>query len=409
MAASGRRLADAAATNLRVHATTDLVEAVDGADFAISSIGGSGAGVTPNVCGSYFHHADVRLAAKYGVHQVIGDTCGPAGMMMGLRAIPVYLQICREMEKRCPQVTLLNHSNPMAVLMRALHKYTSINAIGICHGVQVGIAKAAALLDLPAEELECVWVGTNHYYWFTRVVHRGKDMLPVLFQRMNDRPPPKNAQMSRQLSQIYHYCLAYPSADHAIEFYPFLAQVARQGELPYDLAASARQHGYDEKVPWPSAGPPSPAVRTQFLTHYQAILDAVGLPDKMDTSITGERTASLISAIANGKRQLCIVNLANKGAIPNLPATAEVEVEAVTDSGGVRPLLMGEAPLVLKGLLEKRFVWHELVVDAAIKGDRNLALRALLSDEMAIWPEKARAMLEEMLTASKNLLPQFFG
>ncbi len=64
---------------------------------------------------------------------------------------------------------------------------------------------------------------------------------------------------------------------------------------------------------------------------------------------------------------------------------------------------------MLKGILEKRFVWHELVADAAAKGDRNLALQALLIDEMAILPEKAEAMLDELLAASKPLLPQFFG
>ena len=38
----------------------------------------------------------------------------PAAMMMAFRSIPAYLAICREMEKRCPRVVLLNHSNPMA-------------------------------------------------------------------------------------------------------------------------------------------------------------------------------------------------------------------------------------------------------------------------------------------------------
>ena len=104
-----------------------------------------------------------------------------------------------------------------------------------------------------------------------------------------------------------------------------------------------------------------------------------------------------------------IVNVANQGAIGNLPATAEVELEGVTDASGVRPIQTGQAPMVLKGLLEKRFVWQELVADAAVKGDRNLALQALLVDEMAILPEKAEAMLDELLLASRDLLPQFFG
>lgn len=95
-------------------------------------------------------------------------------------------------------------------------------------------------------------------------------------------------------------------------------------------------------------------------------------------------------------------------AIANLPATAEVELEGVTDSGGVRAIQMEEAPPVLKGILEKRFVWHELVAGAAVKGDRNLALQALMIDEMAILPDKAETMLNELLLASKELLPRFF-
>ena len=84
-------------------------------------------------------------------------------------------------------------------------------------------------------------------------------------------------------------------------------------------------------------------------------------------------------------------------------------MEAITDSCGVRPLHMGDAPGTLKGILEKRFAWHEAVADAAVQGDRGLALQALLLDEMAIVPEKTEAMLKELLNASKDLLPRFFG
>ena len=119
MAEFGRQLASNHDVSLRIRATTDLPEAVDGADFAVSSIGGSGASITADVYGSQYHSADMHIPARYGIHQVIGDTCGPAGMMMGLRSIPAYIAICREMEQRCPGVILLNHSNPMAVVMRA--------------------------------------------------------------------------------------------------------------------------------------------------------------------------------------------------------------------------------------------------------------------------------------------------
>ena len=407
MAGLGVRLAMAAATGLRVRASADLDDAIDGADFAVSSIGGSGAEVTRNVYGSWYHAADMHIPARYGIHQVIGDTAGPAGMMMGLRAIPAYIDICRRMEARCPQAVLLNHSNPMAAIMRALHKYTDITAIGICHGVQGGIGAAATLLGLPADELECNWIGTNHYYWFTQVRHRGRDVLPELLDHTRQDEAPVDHTMSADLSAAYNHRIVYPDDGHIIEFYPFVAQVAGQEALPYRLADSARRHGYDATQPMPARESASDEVRAEFLGEYQKILDGTELPERLEDGVHGEGLAALIAAMATGRRQVCIVNVANGSAIPNLPPTAEVEVEAVTDSRGVRALTMGDAPLVLKGILEKRFVWHELVADAAVTGDRNAALQALLIDEMAIPPPAAQAMLDELLAASSDLLPQF--
>ncbi|MFB3891706.1 MAG: hypothetical protein ACE15C_06755 [Phycisphaerae bacterium] len=413
MAGLGRRLARGAGTRFRVRATDKLADAVDGADFALSSIGGSGAEVTANVYGSRFHDADMRIPARYGIHQVIGDTCGPAGMMMALRSIPAYLRICREMERRCPRVILFNHSNPMAVLMRAMHKYSPITSIGVCHGVQGGIRRTAEFLGVEPADLDCTWIGTNHYYWFTRVLHRGRDIYPELLRRVAaaGKNAPKGNELAYRLSAIHKHVIVYAQDDHIIEFYPFLTQTpGGQKGLPYGLAEFAINHSFDESRPPSQTAPPKD--RAEFFKGYRAMLDKVKLPPKSKRRprghLFGEEIGSALSAIATGQRRLFIANIANNGAIPNLPATAEVEVESLTDWRGVRAVSMGEAPLALKGMLEKRFVWQELVADAAVKGDRNLALQALLMDEMAIWPEKAEAMLDELLAASKELLPQFF-
>lgn len=408
MAEFGRQLAGNTGRALHIRATTDLADAVEGADFAVSSIGGSGASFTADVYGSRYHSADMHIPARYGIHQVIGDTCGPAGLMMGLRSIPAYIEICREMEKRCPHVILLNHSNPMAVLMRALHKYTAITSIGICHGVQTGIVDAANLLGVPPDELECRWIGTNHYHWFTQVHHRGTDMLPELMHRTRTRRPPPHHALSSALSGVYGYRIVYPDDAHTLEFSSFCTQVARQADLPHTLVAAAREHGYDASKPLPKHTRPTPDMRRRFLSRYKAILADLQMPREKDNSVMSEGVAAMITAMATGRKTVCIANIANQGAIPNLPATAEVEVEAVTDSSGVRPVVMGEAPPLLKALLEKRFIWHELVADAAVTGDRTKALQALLVDEMAVVPEKAQAMLDELLIASSDLLPQFF-
>jgi alpha-galactosidase len=407
VAGMGQRIAAEAETGCTVRAADGLADAVDGADFAVSSIGGSGAEVTQRVYQSHYHAADIRIPQKYGIQQVVGDTCGPAGMMMGLRSIPAYMEICREMEKRCPRVVLFSHSNPMAVLCRAMTKYTDITTIGVCHGVQGGIKYAAEILELPPEELNCAWVGTNHYYWLTRVTHQGRDLYPELMARVAELEPTPARAMARDLSLIYGYQILYPQDDHIIEFYPFGAQCRSLDELPYDLAEHARKRDIDEDTPMPSAEPPSPEVREAFFAEYAGMMDDTKLPEKQDDTLTAEGIGAMVSAIATGRRQVCIVNIPNEGAIPNLPATALVEIEGVTDSTGVRGVSMGECPLVLKGILEKRFVWQELVADAAVTGDRNLALQALMVDEMAIPPKQSEAMLDELLAASKDLLPQF--
>ena len=123
--------------------------------------------------------------------------------------------------------------------------------------------------------------------------------------------------------------------------------------------------------------------------------------------MAGEQLGVLIEAIALGRRHVHVVNVENRGVIPNLPDYACVEVEGVTDSVGVRPIYTGPAPIALLGLLQKRIAWQELVADAGVNGDRDLALQALLVDEMAILPEQSAAMLDELLAASREYLPQF--
>ena len=408
MARHGARLAAASGTGLRVRACETLADAIDGADFAITSIGGSGAS-TGGVYGTGYHMQDIIIPTRYGIFQIVGDTGGPAGMMMGLRSIPIYVDICREMEKRCPEAVMLQHSNPMAPLCRAINKYTQVNVIGICHGVQIGVIHLARFLGVPAGELDVNWIGTNHYHWFTRIRHNGKDIYPEVMEKLAKAEPPEGGAMTQTLSQVYGYQIAYPDDNHIMEFYPFLAQV-RQGEaLPYGQEPWLGPEGYNTTIVRrePSAAEKA-AQRQADLKEMEDRLAKIELPDAPSDALTGEGLGRMIESISLGRRDVYVVNIENKGCVPNLPSWANLEIEGVTDSQGMRGIYMGDAPLVLMGLLSKRIVWQELVADAAVKGDRNLALQALLLDEMAILPEKAEAMLDELLVASKPMLPRFF-
>ena len=409
MAQHGARLAKESGLDMTVRASKTLADAVDGADFAVSSIGGAGVSVG-GVYGTAAHIQDILIPARYGVFQVVGDTGGPAGMMMGLRSIPIYINICREMEKRCPEIIFLNHSNPMAVLCRAMEKYTNIRqVIGVCHGVQGGIMRVARLLGVDPHELDCVWIGTNHYHWFTRIRHQGEDVYPEVRQQLQARENPGGEMMTQKLSRVYEHEIVYPPDDHAFEFYPFTARLPGVEDVPYGFAEELKEKyaQLEEMASVQLSEAEAKAQREHQLRTFPEELRNIKLPDGPSDPLTGEGLGSLMEAVALGRRQVQIVNIANNGAVPNLPNYANLEMEAVTDSCGVRGIYIGEAPMSLKGIMEKRIAWQELVADAGVKGDKNLALQALLLDEMAIVPEKAEQMLSELLAVSKDMLPQF--
>ena len=411
MAAKGQQLALQAGHGWTVRAATELADSLEGADFVLTSIGGSGGGPTLSVYGSYYHQADMHISARHGLYQVIGDTCGPAGMMMALRAIPPYVEACQAMETHCPDAILLNHTNPMAPICRAMRKYSSIQAVGVCHGVENTTDRIASELGLPADELQFVWCGTNHYYWVLRVTHKGKDITADAFAKVTGPAGEGETDtLWRELSAVYGYIVGIPSGNHLIEFYPWATRVRGQDEQPPDLVQTARRHSFDDREPMPTRDDPSAEDLTTWDEQFRGCVDGQQLPPPDATkSIAIEPVDEMISAIARGSRETFTVNIPNDGIHPNLPRTALVETEAVTDANGFRGISVGDCPPVLKGMLEKRFAWHDKIADAAVNGDRQAALQAMLLDEMALSPKQNEALLEDLLEASRDRLPRFFS
>jgi alpha-galactosidase/6-phospho-beta-glucosidase family protein len=229
-----------------------------------------------------------------------------------------------------------------------------------------------------------------------------------LWRRLAERKPPAGQILAHKLSEIYGYRIVYPQDDHIIEFYPFLSRVRGQHDLPYGLKPWL---DLSNLPPEPIRIPTSDEVQVEreaYLKDFRQQLSKTSPISQTASVATGEGLGRLIEAIARGKRVVHIVNIPNQGAITNLASDAVVEAEAVTDSAGVRPIHVGEAPIALAGLLQKRIAWQELVADAGATGDRRLALQALLLDEMSIGPEDSEQMLDELLEASRPMLPQFF-
>jgi alpha-galactosidase/6-phospho-beta-glucosidase family protein len=117
----------------------------------------------------------------------------------------------------------------------------------------------------------------------------------------------------------------------------------------------------------------------------------------------------LVQALWLGSGRHLFVNVPNHGAVPNLPDDALLEMECVCDHTGARPLPVGDFPLGLRSLQMRILDTHELTVEAYVRKDRNLLLRALAVDPIVNSIATAEAVLNDICEAEKDCLPKWVG
>jgi len=393
-----RRLADQKGVALRVEGTTDRRQALPGADFVTTTIA---------VGGARAWERDLRIPERYGIYQTVGDSVGPGGVSRALRHVPELVAIARDMEELCPQAWLLNYTNPLSVNVRAVRKATSIRCVGLCHGVLHTRRAIAQDLGVPPDELHLVAAGVNHLSWVLDMRYRGEDVYPrfrhLVTQRLREperwasRDPYGGLQrVSATLMEVYGL---YPSPGdrHVAEFFPYFLRV-EGGQLAYGL-----QPGLDLTND-------ILAGKGSLWDHLRAEAEGTAPidPSLLDEAREGERAVSIMEAILRDRPQHELaVNVPNEGLIPNLPPEGIVEVPGVVSGYGVRGVAVGELPEGIAAVLSARIHQQELTVDAALTGDRELALQAMLADPLVRDVEAARAMLDELLEAQADYLPQF--
>jgi alpha-galactosidase len=322
--------------------------------------------------------------------------------------VPELVAIARDMEELCPQAWLFNYTNPLTALVRAVHKTSPMRAVGLCHGVLHTRTDIAHDLGLDSAELNLTAAGLNHLAWVLDLRHRGQDVYPQFRDRIRSwlmsPPPPTDdpyeglQEVSARLMEIYGY---YPSPGdrHVAEFFPFFLRDTGNG-LGYGVQSGLDMTNHilasrDER--WD---------RIADQAEGRAELDR----RLFDEAREGERVVSIMQAIVTDRPLLELaVNVRNDGLIPNLPTEAVVEVPGVVDGRGVHGIPVGALPEGIAGILAARARQQELTVDAALAGDRALALQALLADPLVPSVETATAMLDEALHTHQAYLPRFSG
>ena len=350
---------------LVIEQTTDRRGALDGAGFVINATA---------IDRNRLWKLDFDVPRKYGIRHTLGENGGPGGLFFTLRTLPLVFDIVREMQELCPKALFINFSNPESRIILALGKYSPITALGLCHGIFMGQNDVARVMGLTSEHVEVSGAGINHFQCLLQIRDRatGEDLYPILRAKEKTYDT-AFAPLTRRLFRAFGYWMTC-SDEHLGEY---LAYGWEGGEKGYDFAADERG-------------------RTEFAETLDRVLAGAALPADW-LSPSGERGAAAIGGIIHDKKRALESGIVyNRGAIPNLPADAAVEVPVMADANGIHPISLGPLPDPIAKLLNIQVSVQQLAVEAAVHASKEIALQELLIDPVVNSAEAAVKLLDEL-------------
>lgn len=374
--------------DLQFEVCGELSQALDGADAVVSSIGVHGPAQA-------WHRRDIEAVAALGIMQTTGDTVGPTGISQGLRIIPPYLELAKAMEKYCPDSVLLNHSNPMGAICRAITKYSKVRVIGYCHNVANALIRFGKLLGVEPWELDPIVAGVNHQVWLLALRHRGRDVYPLLRQKLAEAAEHPDRKFTMELLDLLGLYLMGGDR-HIIEFFPHARVPARPEEIGYGL--KWRRDMITEKL-----------LGEELMKSAAELAQRASgeAPLIIRERLSPEAMGQQIRALKFGPDMVHIVNVPNEGAVTNAPPWAVLEMKCVVGQHGARPAHAGELPPQAARWTLAQIYANELLIDAAAEGNREKALQALACDPMVRDFHEPARILDALIAAQEERLARF--
>jgi len=389
-----QRLNAATGNPFTLDAVTDYRDALPGAGFVLVSV---------EVDRLDRWKQDWQIPFKYGVKHVLGENGGPGGLAHALRTVPLVLNIARAMQELAPDAWLINYVNPLTRVCLGVTRYSSIKTVGVCHQINKGYALAGQVLGLAPyahdhfpdaaavrelkKQLDIKQSGLNHVTWIYDLRERssGRDLYPEFRARLKDMPADWEP-LSRRLSDTFGLFPATGDG-HVGEYFAYAAETSDLKGYDFDDRAHEGT-ALDAKV---RAAGEDGASLEEFLAHE-----------------SGERGINIAAAILNDLNQYELsVNVVNNGALPGLPDWAVVEVPAVVSGAGITPLRVPPLPAGITAILNQQVAIQDRAVEAAVHGDRQAALQALLLDPVTPGYAASEKLLDELLDTHARYITPF--
>lgn len=388
-----RRYAHELGKDLKFEKTTDRLKALEGAEFVINTALAGG------------HH---REEMERALVQRCGYYRGLYPSESGFHQYDLMLQVARDIERICPDAWLIQSSNPVYDGVTLITRETKVKTVGLCHGPFGGIRELAKALDLDYEHITFEAPGVNHCVWLTCFRYKGEDAFPLLDEWIANKseeywrtsqPSFHETQMSRAAIHMYKLFGLLPLGDASRAIWTDAWWYNK------DLESKKRwwggEGGFDSELGW-----------QRYLDHLsedlQAIADAAADPTAKLTELfpprmSGEQMVPIIDALRNDRRGNFIVNVRNDGAIDGIANDVAVEVQAVVDGRGIRPLRTPRLPdLVMFGAIIPQILVMERRLAAFRTRDPRFFLQYLLFEHRTQSLEHAEQTLDAILHMPGN-------
>jgi 6-phospho-beta-glucosidase len=370
------RMLERAGYGGRLHLTTDIDEAIDGASFVIVQL---------RVGGQAARLLDESIPPRFGC--VGQETTGPGGFAKALRTIPVVLDLAERTARRGAQgAWVVDFTNPTGMVTQALLD-EGHRALGLCN-VAINVQRRfAERFGVEPERVELEQVGLNHLSWVRKVKVDGDDRLPGLFERELDDLA-REAHLSAELIGAIR---AIPS--YYLRYYYLTGEIVR-----------AQRSGSE-----PTRAEEVMEIEAQLLELYRdpTLAEKPELLSRRGGAYYSEAAAQLVASLASSTGDVQVVNVRNDGAIPDIGDDDVVEVAATVDGDGAHPLPVEPLSEDMLALVQHAKAYERLTIRAAVSGDRSVALRALLANPLVPDYPTASALLGAIMDANREHLPRF--
>ncbi len=371
-----------------VEASTDRTKVLARSDYVINTI---------EVAGLANVRHDYEIPLKYGVDQCIGDTIGPGGLFKALRTLPAWLDILKDVERLTSRALVMNYTNPMSLTVLTGIRASSLPIVGLCHSIQHTSQQLAGYLGLPYEEIDWRAAGINHLAWFVQLERDGKNLYPLLRQRIQD--PTIYEQDPVRFDMMLHLG-AFPteSSGHVSEYTGYYRK--RPDLIQRYCRSDYRGESGFYANNWPAWRAESD----------QEIRDYLSGKKEFEFERGPEFASYIMEAMEAGTPAVIYGNVLNTGLIDNLPHDGVVEVACLVDKKGVEPTHFGPLPTQLAILNQQHMAFHDLVAAAVLEQDREAAVHALMVDPLTAAVcslAEVRQMFAEMVEVERDYLPEF--